>query len=135
MKTKTKTKIHIDCDSLSLWFIVSQILTELYTRIGIEHNDWRSSILSSLYGLVECTSAKILLSVARVVLVVTFLYFIFMLSLSFSFLFFSFALFLSITISLSLFSFWWSQDPFSFNLYLKLFQTFHFRQMAPTATQ
>lgn len=70
-KTKTKTKIHIDCDSLSLWFIVSQILTELYTRIGTEHNDWRSSILSSLYGLVECTSAKILLAVARVVLVVT----------------------------------------------------------------
>lgn len=73
MKTKTKTKIHIDCDSLSLWFIVSQILTELYTRIGVEHSDWRSSILSSLYGLVECTSATILLSVARVVLVVTFL--------------------------------------------------------------
>lgn len=123
---KTKTKIHIDCDSLSLWFIVSQILTELYTRIGIEHNDWRSSILSSLYGLVECTSAKILLSVARVVLVVktfsTFL--IFMLSL-FHLIFFCL---------LSSFSSW-SYDPFSFNLYLKLFQTFHFRQMAPTATQ
>lgn len=58
------------CVCLSLWFIVSQILIELYTRIGIEHNDWRSSILSSLYGLVECTSATILLSVARVVLVV-----------------------------------------------------------------
>lgn len=37
-------------------------------------------------------------------------------------------------LSPSLFSIW-SHDPFSFNLYLKLFQTFHFRQMAPTATQ
>lgn len=32
--------------------------------------DWRSSVLGALYGLVECTSPKILISVARVVLVV-----------------------------------------------------------------
>lgn len=55
------------CSSVGSLF---QILTELYTRVRGVRNDWRSSILSSLYGLVECTSAKILLSVARVVLVV-----------------------------------------------------------------
>lgn len=33
--------------------------------------DWRSSVLGSLYGLVECTSPKILLAVARVVLAVS----------------------------------------------------------------
>lgn len=33
-------------------------------------DDRRSTILSALYGLVECNSAKILLSVARAVLAV-----------------------------------------------------------------
>lgn len=40
-------------------------------RVKGARGDWRSSVLGSLYGLVECTSAKILLSVARVVLVVS----------------------------------------------------------------
>lgn len=47
-----------------------QILTELYTRVKGARGDWRSSVLGSVYGLVECSSPKILLSVARVVLVV-----------------------------------------------------------------
>lgn len=44
---------------------------ELYTRVKDIQSDRRSTILSSLYGLVECTSAKILLSVARVVFAVS----------------------------------------------------------------
>ncbi|XP_031626541.1 armadillo repeat-containing protein 2 isoform X2 [Contarinia nasturtii] len=57
-----------DCSEETILHI-NGILTELYTRVKGVRNDWRSSILSALYGLVECTSAKILLSVARVVLV------------------------------------------------------------------
>lgn len=45
-----------------------QILSELYTRVKGTKGSWRGAILGALYGLVECTSPKILLAVARVVL-------------------------------------------------------------------
>lgn len=45
-----------------------QILSELYTRVKDTKGSWRGAILGSLYGLVECSSPKILLAVARVVL-------------------------------------------------------------------
>lgn len=51
--------------------ISSQILNELYSRVKGARGEWRSSVLGALYGLVECTSSKILLSVARVVLAVS----------------------------------------------------------------
>ncbi|XP_055905580.1 armadillo repeat-containing protein 2 [Eupeodes corollae] len=44
------------------------ILLELYNRIRSTHGTWRSAVLGGLYGLVECTSPKILLAIARVVL-------------------------------------------------------------------
>lgn len=50
--------------------LINGILTELYTRVKGARGSWRGAVLGALYGLVECTSAKILLSVARVVLVV-----------------------------------------------------------------
>ena len=34
--------------------------------------NWKGAVLGALYGLVECNSPKILLSVARVVLAVSF---------------------------------------------------------------
>lgn len=51
-------------------FFILQILTELYSRVRGARGKWRSAVLGALYGLVECTSSKILLSVARVVLAV-----------------------------------------------------------------
>lgn len=48
-----------------------QILNELYVRVKGARGEWRGAVLGSLYGLVECESPKILLSVARVVLVVS----------------------------------------------------------------
>lgn len=48
--------------------ICLQILSELYTRVKGTKGSWRGAILGALYGLVECTSPKILLAVARVVL-------------------------------------------------------------------
>jgi hypothetical protein len=48
-----------------------QILNELYSRIKGARGEWRSFVLGALYGLVECTSSKVLLSVARVVLAVS----------------------------------------------------------------
>jgi hypothetical protein len=46
---------------------MTQILLELYSRVrGTKSN--RGNILQSLYGLVECSSPKILLAIARVVL-------------------------------------------------------------------
>lgn len=48
------------------------ILSELYTRVKGARGGWRGAVLGALYGLVECTSAKILLAVARVVLAVSF---------------------------------------------------------------
>lgn len=60
--------------TFALFALLLQILTELYTRVKGARGDWRSSVLGSLYGLVECTSPKILLSVARVVLVVSNIY-------------------------------------------------------------
>lgn len=47
------------------------ILSELYTRVKGARGGWRGAVLGALYGLVECTSAKILLAVARVVLAVS----------------------------------------------------------------
>lgn len=47
------------------------ILAELYTRVKGARGDWRGAVLGALYGLVECTAARILVSVARVVLVVS----------------------------------------------------------------
>lgn len=49
------------------------ILSELYTRVKGARGGWRGAVLGALYGLVECTSAKILLAVARVVLAVSFI--------------------------------------------------------------
>lgn len=46
-------------------------MTELYTRVKGARGEWRGAVLGALYGLVECTSPKILVSVARVVLVVS----------------------------------------------------------------
>jgi len=49
-----------------------QILLELYTRVRKqERNFKRAFILGGLYGLVECTSPRVLLAVARVVLAVS----------------------------------------------------------------
>lgn len=48
-----------------------QILTELYSRVKGARGRWRCAVLGALYGLVECSSSKILLSVARVVLAVS----------------------------------------------------------------
>lgn len=48
-----------------------QILTELYSRVKGARGRWRCAVLGALYGLVECASSKILLSVARVVLAVS----------------------------------------------------------------
>lgn len=57
--------------SLSLCYCF-QILLELYTRVHKqERNFKRAFILGGLYGLVECTSPRILLAVARVVLAVS----------------------------------------------------------------
>ncbi|XP_055855262.1 armadillo repeat-containing protein 2 [Episyrphus balteatus] len=47
---------------------INAILLELYNRIRCTEGCWRTAVLGGLYGLVECTSAKILLAVARVVL-------------------------------------------------------------------
>lgn len=47
------------------------ILTELYTRVKGARGEWRGAVLGALYGLVESTSPRILVSVARVVLVVS----------------------------------------------------------------
>lgn len=47
------------------------ILAELYTRVKGARGEWRGAVLGALYGLVECTAARILVSVARVVLVVS----------------------------------------------------------------
>lgn len=47
-----------------------QILTELYSRVKGARGRWRCAVLGALYGLVECSSSRILLSVARVVLAV-----------------------------------------------------------------
>ena len=41
---------------------------ELYTRVKGTKGSWRTATLGALYGLVECNSPKILLTVARVVL-------------------------------------------------------------------
>lgn len=48
-----------------------KILTELYTRVKDIDAERKSTILCALYGLVECTSARVLLCVARVVLAVS----------------------------------------------------------------
>ncbi|XP_037918228.1 armadillo repeat-containing protein 2 isoform X2 [Hermetia illucens] len=47
---------------------INAILVELYTRVKGAKGNWRGAILGGLYGLVECSSPKILLAVARVVL-------------------------------------------------------------------
>lgn len=47
------------------------ILAELYTRVKGARGEWRGAVLGALYGLVECAAARILVSVARVVLVVS----------------------------------------------------------------
>lgn len=51
--------------------LLLQILTELYSRVKGARGRWRCAVLGALYGLVECSSSKILLSVARVVLAVS----------------------------------------------------------------
>lgn len=51
--------------------LLLQILTELYSRVKGARGRWRGAVLGALYGLVECVSSKILLSVARVVLAVS----------------------------------------------------------------
>lgn len=50
--------------------LINGILTELYTRVKGAKGNWRGAVLGALYGLVECSSAKVLLGVARVVLAV-----------------------------------------------------------------
>lgn len=57
-------------ENLNYLFLFYKILTELYLRVKGARGEWRGAVLGSLYGLVECESPKILLSVARVVLVV-----------------------------------------------------------------
>ncbi|XP_073833289.1 armadillo repeat-containing protein 2 [Musca autumnalis] len=48
---------------------INSILTELYNRVHKHEDNFKKGfILGGLYGLVECTAPKILLSVARVVL-------------------------------------------------------------------
>ncbi|XP_055621594.1 armadillo repeat-containing protein 2 isoform X2 [Toxorhynchites rutilus septentrionalis] len=47
---------------------INGILGELYMRVKGSKGSWRGAVLGALYGLVEANSAKILLSVARVVL-------------------------------------------------------------------
>ncbi|XP_038109991.1 armadillo repeat-containing protein 2 [Culex quinquefasciatus] len=47
---------------------INGILSELYSRVKGAKGSWRGAVLGALYGLVEANSAKILLSVARVVL-------------------------------------------------------------------
>ncbi|XP_017964406.2 armadillo repeat-containing protein 2 [Drosophila navojoa] len=57
-----------DCSAETVQHI-NAILLELYTRVHKqERNFKRAFILGGLYGLVECTSPRILLAVARVVL-------------------------------------------------------------------
>lgn len=49
-----------------------QILQELYTRVRKQERGCkRGFILGGLYGLVECSSPRVLLAVARVVLAVS----------------------------------------------------------------
>lgn len=55
-------------DVIKIKINLFQILLELYTRVKGSKGTWRSAILGALYGLVECNSPKILLTVARVVL-------------------------------------------------------------------
>nr|XP_029730291.1 armadillo repeat-containing protein 2 [Aedes albopictus] len=47
---------------------INGILGELFSRVKGSKGSWRGAVLGALYGLVEANSAKILLSVARVVL-------------------------------------------------------------------
>ncbi|GAB0088124.1 Armadillo repeat-containing protein 2 [Sergentomyia squamirostris] len=47
---------------------ITGILTELYSRVKGARGGWRGAVLTALYGLVECTSPRVLLAVARVVL-------------------------------------------------------------------
>ncbi|XP_032593893.1 armadillo repeat-containing protein 2 [Drosophila grimshawi] len=57
-----------DCSAETVQHI-NAILLELYTRVRKqERNFKRAFILGGLYGLVECTSPRVLLAVARVVL-------------------------------------------------------------------
>jgi hypothetical protein len=46
---------------------------ELYTRVKGAKGNWKGAVLGALYGLVECNSPKVLLSIARVVLAVSIL--------------------------------------------------------------
>lgn len=48
-----------------------QILAELHCRVKGARGEWRGSVLGALYGLVECNSSTILITVARVVLAVS----------------------------------------------------------------
>lgn len=51
--------------------LISGILQEIHTRIKETSGSWRGAVLSALYGLVECNSAKVLLAVAKVILAVS----------------------------------------------------------------
>lgn len=50
--------------------LITGILQELHSRLKDASGSWRGAVLSALYGLVECNSAKVLLSVAKVILAV-----------------------------------------------------------------
>lgn len=51
--------------------LITGILQELHTRLREASGSWRGAVLSALYGLVECNSAKVLLAVAKVILAVS----------------------------------------------------------------